>query len=155
MLTLVRTDSGVKYLNGRTKTCRSCYELKSINDFSLSRSGNIQHDCSDCVNAKARKNRKNNPDRTKATRRKSHLKRRYSITPKVYDLLFEKQEGKCSICGKHSNKLGTELAVDHDHVTGEIRGLLCSNCNLGLGIFKDNYELLKSAAKYINGHTNR
>jgi len=71
-----------------------------------------------------------------------------------YTALLESQNGVCAICGAaegHKSKDGVSarLAVDHDHETGEIRGLLCMSCNRGLGRFKDSLELLDSAQRYL------
>ena len=76
-------------------------------------------------------------------------KNRYGITPEQYLDLFNRQKGTCAICGKSAfnNKL---LAVDHDHSTGVIRGLLCDNCNKGLGFFDEKTLLLKKAMMYLN-----
>lgn len=70
------------------------------------------------------------------------------MTLELYDLMFEAQGGMCAICGG-VNASGKRLAVDHDHVTGEIRSLLCSRCNLGLGYFQDNPTLLANARSYL------
>ncbi len=64
----------------------------------------------------------------------------------LYAELFELQGGLCSIC----REAMTRPLLDHDHKTMEIRGLLCSNCNVGLGQFKDNPELIMRALKYLN-----
>lgn len=82
--------------------------------------------------------------------RKSHLKRHYKITPDKYNEIFLKQEGKCEICKIHQNELNKKLSVDHCHKTGKIRGLLCNQCNTGLGMFRDNIQLLIGAIKYLN-----
>jgi len=79
--------------------------------------------------------------------KKYHLKRNYSISLEDYDRLFASQGGVCAICGSPSN--GRALDVDHDHETGEVRSLLCNNCNRGLGRFKDNPSLLRRAADYV------
>ena len=65
-----------------------------------------------------------------------------------YNLIFEEQNGCCAICGRHQSQLSQSLCVDHDHKTGEIRGLLCSDCNLGLGCFQDSAVNLKYALSY-------
>ena len=63
---------------------------------------------------------------------------------------LSKTDGTCAICGhKQQSRC---LAVDHDHRTGDFRGLLCTNCNHGLGNFFDDPELLREAAKYIENH---
>jgi hypothetical protein len=60
------------------------------------------------------------------------------------------QNNKCAICGRDKSEFKKRFAVDHNHKTGEIRGLLCVNCNHGLGTFKDNTIFLNNAIKYLN-----
>ncbi len=81
-------------------------------------------------------------------------KKKYGITPEQYDELLALQRGVCAICGqpersKTRNGHVKALAVDHDHETGEVRGLLCDNCNRGLGHFKDDAERLAAAVAYL------
>lgn len=71
-------------------------------------------------------------------------KERYGIQADEYELLKKNQNGHCGICKKK-----TKLYVDHDHETNEIRGLLCSKCNLGLGHFSDDCDTLESAIDYL------
>ena len=66
-----------------------------------------------------------------------------------YDALFEKQKGVCAICFSPENGRYKHLSIDHDHDTGRIRGLLCNNCNRGLGLLKDSPQLLRKAAEYV------
>lgn len=73
---------------------------------------------------------------------------RYDLTADEYRELYVFQRGKCFICRKEP-RLATDLAIDHDHETGEVRGLLCNLCNPGLGFFKDNPVALKQAAAYL------
>jgi len=73
----------------------------------------------------------------------------YRITAEEYIALFIKQDRKCAICGKDQSELKRRLCVDHDHETGRVRGLLCHECNLGLGRFQDNAFLLLQAANYM------
>lgn len=63
--------------------------------------------------------------------------------------MFEAQEGRCAICQRHESELRTIMHIDHDHVTGKARGLLCSECNLGLGKFRDSPAFLASAIAYL------
>lgn len=72
------------------------------------------------------------------------LKNKYNISQNDYLIMVTKQNGLCKICGKKCS-----LVIDHDHETGQIRGLLCDRCNLGLGNFKDNPLLLINAIEYI------
>ena len=81
--------------------------------------------------------------------RKHRLQRNFGLTVDEYNAMFEKQNGCCAICGKHQDTFKKRLAVDHNHSTGQIRGLCCSDCNLGLGKFKDSKELLLNALTYL------
>jgi len=95
--------------------------------------------------------RKKNPDKMKAI----DLKKRFGITLEEYNFLLDKQNGVCAICSEpekrrdHRTKKPRALAVDHNHDTGEIRGLLCTDCNTGLGLLQDDPELLKLALSYL------
>jgi len=80
--------------------------------------------------------------------------RRQGCTPEQYQALLDKQNGRCAICGApdgHRSCRGKKcrLAIDHDHRTGAIRGLLCNSCNRGLGRFKDSIAILESALRYL------
>lgn len=75
------------------------------------------------------------------------LRRKYGIGLDSYERLLKIQDGRCAICGDTEN--GRALAVDHDHVTGKVRGLLCASCNNGLGRFRDDPGRLKAAARYL------
>lgn len=84
----------------------------------------------------------------------AYLVRTYGITYKDYLGMLEAQEEKCALCGnegfvmdKEKHKL--KLVVDHCHTTGKVRGLLCHNCNRGLGLFKDNLTTLNKAMEYL------
>lgn len=90
---------------------------------------------------------KANPDKVKAAQRRAVLKREYGITPEQYDRMHAEQGGVCAICGDQQR--GRALDVDHDHVTGAVRGLLCSGCNQTLGKMKDSPDLLRAAAAYL------
>ena len=75
--------------------------------------------------------------------------KKYGLTEEQFRAMETKQNSLCAICGKTEKNIDRNLSVDHDHVTGKVRGLLCSNCNRGLGYFKDNSELMKKAAEYV------
>ena len=64
-----------------------------------------------------------------------------------YDKLLEEQSGCCAICEKNE-----KLHVDHDHNTGEVRGLLCGSCNLAIGLMRDNYKIAEAAATYLRNN---
>lgn len=86
------------------------------------------------------------------TPREQHLWEKYKISIDDYNSLFEIQKGRCAICGTHQTDLKRVLCVDHDHATGKVRGLLCSNCNHGLGQFRDSVGFLASAIKYLENN---
>lgn len=79
-------------------------------------------------------------------RRRRILKSRYGITPERFDELYEQQHGACAICKQAYH---ATLHIDHDHSNGQIRGLLCNNCNRGLGHFKDDAARLEEAIRYL------
>lgn len=71
--------------------------------------------------------------------RNCHFKASYGIDLEQYNVMFQKQQGYCKICGKHQSQFKRRLAVDHDHATGKVRGLLCCRCNWAVGV----YEVMK------------
>jgi len=79
---------------------------------------------------------------------RQHLQRRYGLSVDAYNDMLVAQAGGCAICGGQNIK-GRRLAVDHNHQTGKVRGLLCDRCNRGLGNFQDNIEYLSSAITYL------
>ena len=82
--------------------------------------------------------------------RNSRLKYRYGITLDEYNEMLKNQNGVCAIC-KLSEK-DKNLAVDHDHITGQVRGLLCRDCNESIGKFKHSFEILRNAASYLEAY---
>ena len=77
------------------------------------------------------------------------LKARFGITVEQFEAKLKEQDGKCLICGATQSVLGHKLAVDHNHTTGKIRGILCKSCNIGIGNLKDSPILLRQAADYL------
>lgn len=94
--------------------------------------------------------------RGRDNRRKNHLKRDYGLSLEDYDILFEFQGGGCGICGAPTNERYRKdgerfrsMCVDHDHETGQRRGLLCNRCNRALGLFGDDATVLRKAIAYL------
>jgi len=75
---------------------------------------------------------------------------KYGITIEEYNSLFEQQNGCCAICEIHQTQLRRKLCVDHNHINGKIRGLLCDTCNRVLGYLDDNKDILYKAFKYLD-----
>jgi hypothetical protein len=87
--------------------------------------------------------------RINGTYRKAKLKELYGITPQQWEILFISQHGLCAICSKELKRDKT-THVDHSHTTEKVRGLLCKDCNTGLGHFFDNTENLEKALAYLS-----
>lgn len=131
------------------KTCSRCGVSKETKDFHKNHTGKngLMARCKVCILKYCS---------TRQTQsRNNKLRRVYGLTLEEYDKMFNLQHGLCAICGKQEESLNRwtktplNLAVDHNHETGEIRGLLCSSCNVGLGYFKDSIENLQRAIKYL------
>ena len=98
--------------------------------------------------------RENNPERDK----NHNLKKQYGIDLKEYQRMLEVQNGVCAICHSPESTKDKDggprsMPVDHDHKTGKVRALLCTQCNRGLGMFTDNIEKLKAAVEYLAKHS--
>ncbi len=152
------------------KRCNRCGEEKSLDSFckrSTAKDGRNSA-CRVCAKAIARKwnaeltpyQRRRKQERERLWRankatfkeriRRYYVKRLYGLDASAYDAMLERQRSVCAICGGVQSS-GRNLAVDHDHGTGAVRGLLCGNCNNGLGRFKDSGPLLVKAAEYLSG----
>ena len=90
--------------------------------------------------ATSRRWKNQNRERVKAARRLKD----YGLTPEKYAELFARQQGLCAIC-----KRASVQAVDHNHSTGEVRGLLCHRCNHAIGLFEERLESFASAIQYL------
>lgn len=82
------------------------------------------------------------------------LKHKYNISTAVFTRLLEKQDYRCAICQREDHT-GYNWHVDHCHTTDKIRGVLCSRCNQGLGLFSDNLDILQKAKEYLESFTNQ
>lgn len=85
----------------------------------------------------------------KYTRKEYDMKRSYNLDLEGYSKIFDEQEGRCKICNKYYTESQQGLVIDHNHETGEIRGLLCSKCNLALGLINENIHTLQNMIKYL------
>lgn len=101
---------------------------------------------------------KADPEKYRRYFRNHRIKKVYGITAEQYDRMFGDQGGVCAICGSCPNKSKhglTMLAIDHCHKTGAVRGLLCNNCNAGMGILGDTAEHLEAALAYLKKHVEK
>jgi len=123
------------------KVCTQCLTVKPLDDFwnhSKCADGK-QNRCKECIREDHKK---------KGWQRR--LRWQYGITISDYTRLLESQGWCCAICRTvESGTKSGRFVVDHDHKTGKVRGLLCSDCNCGLGLYRDNPDYLVSAAQYL------
>ena len=137
------------------KTCTDCGESKPLSAF-RSRGGEMKHlyksYCNTCLYKRHKDWAEDNPHRIAEYREKDPwtlAKRcnRRGITPEQLVDCYERQEGCCAICKNEIALIGS--AIDHNHDTGEFRGVLCKQCNRALGMFKDSPIVLRNALEYL------
>jgi len=133
------------------KTCAKCETEKPENEFRpMAKTGKnqkyLRSYCRPCDNDYERVERHE-------YRRNWQLKKAYGISLGEYQMLFDLQDGKCAICDNSetdsTNGIVHLLAVDHDHDSGKVRGLLCKKCNTAIGLLKHQESLLDKAKKYL------
>lgn len=137
------------------KKCRSCNEVKDISHFFKNSQGRDGYNdsCKECIAAARKEKRRMERAYLNAlsadARKDADFRRHYGITLAAYDNLLRAQGGGCAICGRSPDEFKRAFAIDHDHKTGVIRGILCPDCNRGLGGFHDSPELLRKAAGFL------
>lgn len=158
------------------KFCNCCQTTKHTSFFGKDKYGKTGFTdyCKECKNRLARERAsivgyKKRNDKHKLARKEYYnkpevknrtkdqiLKKTYNITLLEYNQLLAKQNGVCAICyNPEKTSRNMNLAVDHCHKSGMIRGLLCSNCNRAIGLLKDSSKLLASAIKYLGDKNER
>lgn len=145
-------------VKGKTKVCRNCLKRKEVAKFYKHPTSNgYYRTCRACHIKDSAGRRAKARERYRLYETAKRLKRDFGITLADYNALYTKQRGLCGICGEPErgvSKYGVaiQLAVDHCHVSGNIRKLLCRSCNVGLGNFKDDVKLMRKAIKYLKDH---
>ena len=143
------------------KWCGTCNTVKPVAEFAAGKKqvDGLQGFCRPCGKDKQKAWREAN--REKATRLATdcHRRKKFGIEPAEYDRMLESQGGVCAICkgtcGTTPSGNPRALALDHDHATGAIRGILCAHCNRALGLFNDSPDLLAAAHAYLVHHKKR
>lgn len=136
------------------RTCKACGETKLLTDFPFRSKARNHRDpnckpCRNAQNAAANERRKvRDPERVRREARSVHLRNKYGLTLEAYDVRVEAQGGRCAACDTPTE----HLLVDHDHVTGEVRDLLCNGCNCSLGHAGDSIERLRQLIAYLERH---
>ena len=127
------------------KWCPGCSDSLPLTAFGKNRSTSdgLTAYCRPCHNVRGAQSRER-----KGGARNYHLRRRYGITAVQFDAMVEEQGGVCALC-----RVRKPDHVDHDHLTGAVRGVLCSCCNQGLGNFRDDAATLRLAADYLERTT--
>ena len=124
-----------------TKPCKKCGKCDRLTP----RRGEQNGACRPCTYLSNAKWRAKNKAKDQMIQKYGAIKRAYGLSKEGYDALVESQKGHCAICNGMSS-----LDVDHDHITGEIRGMLCRPCNTALGLFRDSPDNLKKAIAYLS-----
>ena len=126
-----------------TKACTRCGKDKLLEEF-----GSYKHK----TNGRRYPNSKCGECR-KDSARDSNLLKKYGVTRKQYDEMASSQGNCCDVCGTHQSEMTRRLAVDHDHRTGAVRSLLCTQCNVALGQVDDSIERLNGLIQYLEKHS--
>lgn len=129
-----------------SKICNVCGVEKNISDFY-----NGRNKCKDCTNAAARKIRIDEPERYAKYKKRhnEYLKeKRYGITQDQFNKMLVDQNNMCKICG-NKFKSTKDTHIDHCHNSNVVRGILCNSCNMALGQFNDNTDIMDKAIKYL------
>ena len=138
-----------------TKICTMCGVAKSTSSF-RSRGGSMRHllksRCNECLHQEYKRWIQGNPEKVREYRDRDPwtlIKRcsRRNINPEQLISVYEKQEECCAICKKEIEIV--DSAIDHNHQTNEFRGILCKQCNRGLGMFLDSPFILRNALEYL------
>ena len=162
----VNTENGCRYVIGTLKSrelringlkyCPKCKETKKLKDFNKSKNTNKGYSsyCTLCSRELGKKYYnpeygKKRYEKTRDSIRNNNLKNKFGITLDDYNNKLKNQEGKCMICNINMEQTGKNLAVDHNHSTGEVRDLLCGNCNAAIGFLQENVEIAKKAVEYL------
>lgn len=135
--------------NRRPKLCKHGHDMSKTRRVDPKSGKGI---CYECAKKRSVEWSRKHPGSNRKARRRFNLKS-YGLSPEQYDEMLENQGGVCSIC-KCKNKSGIRLAVDHDHETGAVRGLLCSLCNTAIGLLRHDKTLFSNAVEYIDSHKN-
>jgi hypothetical protein len=135
----------------KTKQCTKCLVFKGLDDFYRRGESGRKSECKDCDNQRHTKWRAKDPERTRRLWREAAQRhaprarlRIYGLTETEFEVLLKSQGGLCAICRSDG-----DLCIDHDHSSGKVRGLLCSNCNSMLGMGQDDPARLELGAEYL------
>jgi hypothetical protein len=139
-----------------TKQCSKCKKVKSLSSFHKDERNKDKKrsNCIDCDKQASKKWKENNKEHI--AEYNTHYKREYTygLSKEAYLSLLDKQDYKCAICNTDQSKLSRKLVVDHCHTSNKVRGLLCSHCNVGIGMLKESEDNLMAAIQYLKANLN-
>jgi hypothetical protein len=156
------------YVPPTEKLCKGCFKVKPLDEFHRHKSprDGRQGRCKACQVAGIRANHQNNPRKHAAYNREwdrrnpdkkadTQLKSRLGLAHGTYATMLATQDGKCGICDttKPGGNTWKRFPVDHDDITGQVRGLLCNSCNNGIGRFRHDPILLQKAISYLSKYS--
>lgn len=131
-----------------SRMCRECDTRQPMTEFHwANRHRHRRRICKTCVDLRARARRAADPARHREVSRWSAIKRKYGLSQDQFEDLLDSQDARCAICRRAF--LPSAPHVDHSHKSGRVRGLLCFDCNTGLGKFHDDINLLRAATRYL------
>ena len=147
----------------QAKVCATCGEEKPLSEYwqrgDTKKDGTkgYRHSCKQCeIKKKLNKYHEGGGKEEQKKRSFRALMRSYGISEEIYEQERVKQNYKCLLCGTdEKDQPHGRLYVDHCHETGKYRGLLCNLCNVALGSFKDNVEVIQKAIEYLNENSLR
>ena len=132
------------------KSCNVCgVELIIGTTWTEARKKHHMNSCNACNHTKSKAWKQNNKEAYQESQRNSKRKLRYGLSEKEFLTLYKSQAGCCAICYTPLAVSGKDTHIDHSHTTGKVRGLLCNNCNTGIGKFNENIAALRRAVFYI------
>jgi hypothetical protein len=144
------------------KTCSRCKKSKALCEYQKDSRAitGLSSKCKCCIKERRQKQKDydrnywklyagRNIEKLKERDKSYNLKRKFNMTIEQYNTLLESQGGKCACCPKEKSSNGKSLAVDHCHVTGKIRGLLCNECNTSLGLLKEDITIMSNLIQYL------
>ncbi len=131
------------------KICSKCGLEKDESEFSKHKAytDGLRCWCKICTSEESQQYKKQNPE----VGLRNTLKKKYGITLEEYNQMFAAQNGCCAGCGRHQSEFTKRLFVDHNHKTGEVRGLLCCGCNHSIGLLHDDPDTFDKLAVYLRG----
>lgn len=141
---------GNHHMEIETRLCPKCGEVKTLSEFTRDRSKKSGYHgyCKKCNYLRLKD--KLGSDHYRRYRKEWELQHRYGMTSNEYTLRVAEHGGCCLICNSPSER----LVVDHNHSTGQVRGLLCISCNGLLGLANDSRDILKAAIAYLGAFEN-